>query len=308
MSSSLEALTPPPYARLRVELEALTPLVLRGWLGSTLHGAIGHALRRHDRADSFDASPSYRRWMEANHPPLPPWLATGRVAPLVLRPPPVIAERRHLAAGHRFAVELVCLHRDPSSVTALCEALNRLPERGFGGKEQHVRVTSIRSDGLELLRDDRIVDVPIVERVATSAPSDEPNMLLVEARSPLSLRREGQLLDEPEPLDLALAALRRLLSLRYAFGGTPSELHLGDLAEELTHDVRVARSEWRRFRGDRWSSRQRKAHRVEGALGSATWVGRVGPLGELLRRSEPFGLGKGTGLGLGSFSLAMSST
>lgn len=309
MNTSLDGLIPPPFVRLRVEAEAVTPLVLRGWLGSTLHGALGHALRRRDSASAFDASPSYRRWMEADHPDLPSWVATGRVAPIVLRPPPVVAERRHLPQGERFVVELVCLHRDPASVGALCEALLRLPERGFGARDQHVRVTSIRTGRVELIRDGHIADMPVLEQIdlSTSADGPEPTTLLVEARSPLMLRRQGQVLDAPQPLDLALAALRRIVSLRFACGSPTGELHLGDLADDLTREVDVNRSEWRRFRGDRWSSRQRRTHRVEGVLGSVTILGRVGPLAELLRRVESFGLGKGTALGLGHFVSAASA-
>lgn len=304
MTPGLASLTPPPFVRLSVELEATTPLVLRGWLGSTLHGAIGHALRRRDGAESFESSPSYRRWMEADHPPLPGWMATGRVAPLVLRPPPVVAERRHLAKGDRLVIELVCLHRDPTSIGALCEALERLEDRGFGGRDQRLRLASIRSGGRELVQNHRVVEMPIVEHA--DAPTDSPPALVLEARTPLALRREGQSLTNPHPLDLALAALRRIVSLRFAFDAPLAEFHLGDLADALTRDVEVDRSEWRRFHDERWSSRQHKAHQVDGVLGTTTLRGDLGPLAALLARAEPFGLGKGTALGLGSFVVAHS--
>lgn len=302
MNSPLASLSPPPFVRLRVELEATTSLTLRGWLGSTLHGAIGHALRRHDRADSFDASPSYRRWMETDHPPLPAWVATGRIAPLVLRPPPVVAEQRHLPKGERLVTELVCLHRDPASIGALCEALCGLSERGFGAKEQFVRVGSIRSAGRELLQNGRVVEMPVVERVETD--SEVARELVLEARSPLVLRREGQLVAEPDPIDLALAALRRVISLRFAFDAAIEEFHLGDFADALTREIEPAHAEWHHFRSERWSSRQGKAHQVDGVLGTATFHGEVTPLAQLLTRAEPFGIGKGTALGLGSFVVA----
>ncbi|MBX3248528.1 MAG: CRISPR system precrRNA processing endoribonuclease RAMP protein Cas6 [Myxococcales bacterium] len=63
----------------------------------------------------------------------------------------------------------------------------------------------------------------------------------------------------------------------------------------------MAAQQWRRFRGERWSSRQRRRHRVEGTLGHARFEGPTARLGQVLRWTEPFGLGEGTALGLGGF-------
>ncbi|HJL00262.1 MAG TPA: CRISPR system precrRNA processing endoribonuclease RAMP protein Cas6 [Polyangiaceae bacterium LLY-WYZ-15_(1-7)] len=300
--------TPPPFVRLALTLRAATPLELPGWLGSTFHGALGQALRHRDAAETHAESPSAARWLRPHHAPLPAWLPVADVPPLALRPPSVAARRRHLSPGAPLRFELVALHRDPTSLTALLEALTtQLPELDFGRERQRVRVEALRSAGRPLLVDGALTDLPLRETVAPLQAPPTPRVLRFATHTPLVLRRDGALLERPRPYDLALAAARRLAALQAAYGEPPAEVHLVELAERLTRDLELVDGQWSPFREKRYSARQRRRHPVHGSLGGALLRGEVAPLAALLHAARPFGLGKGTALGLGAFDVSLSA-
>lgn len=308
---ALDSLRLPPRIRLAVSLRARADSHLSAWTGSMLHGALGHALRRVDDVDRFEASPSYRAWMEADGGHGVKAAGVGTASALVLRPPTVSGPGRNVGQDEILDFEVMAFRRDPKNVAALIEALTHVGSQGLGPDHVHFDTSRITSGDVALWRDGRLVDLPAVDRhdPAVGLPA-LPAALTVALVTPTSLRREGEILREPELLDVVLAAARRLLAIAATWGEVDEVPHLGQVAQRACAPWELVEADWKPFDARRWSSRQQRRHPVSGVLGHARYKVRMGARGEdvalaatLLQRAALVGIGKGTALGLGAISV-----
>jgi len=314
-ASTHGALPLPGYIRLAVALRAHRDARLPGWTGSLLHGALGHALRRVDDVESFEQSSSYRAWMEAREASSLD-VAGLRPAPaLVLCPPRVASPTRNVGLGEVLEFDLVALRRGPTEVASLLEALARIGECGLGADHVRFDTVAIRCGGVELLSAGQLVDLPAIERAdPASAVPVAPIGLTLSLNTPTTLRREGTLLQAPHLVDLVLASARRLASVGATWGEGSPIPHLGALAERAAAPWAVSEEVWRCFDARRWSSRQQRRHAVSGVMGHARYrpssqadATEASLAPRLLYRAAVVGIGKGTSLGLGAFTVFADS-
>jgi len=289
------ALLDPPLPRrldVAIVFEATTAVDLPGWLGSTLHGALGHALA------ATACSPACRR----RHPRRPCAYATlfeqptadgapearfAAAAPqtLILRPPPPGAARR-LLPGDRLPWAARLVGPGCDQLGPLLAALELAARTGLGPRRGQLALRAIE------------VGAP-----ATVAPSATWETLALRTITPLRLLHDRVLVQRPTPTDLALGAARRLAAL---------DAHLGpgtfqptpDAVRHAVAEVTEVAADWSRFRVDRYSSRQDQRHAMEGLSGHATYRGRLGAFAALLAAASQVGLGKSTSFGFGHFEVA----
>ncbi len=298
----------PPVYRLQVELRSKAEARLPGWLGSTLHGALGGALRAATCSRSCAAKHPveprrcpYVRLFEPVAAPegTPAWIAASP-APRLAICPPAPDDPRVLAAGDHLAFSVLLLgDAAAGDVGYLLAALERMAAHGLGrgrGRFELTRVTS----GTETVWEGGSV----TGRPERATPADIAGLgLVLSTNTPLRVVRGGELV-RPRFEDLVGAAARRVVSLA-VLAGEPNagELRIDALVTgAATHRARIEAS-WEPFHTRRWSSRQRRAHAMHGYLGELR-VDDAGPYLDWLRAGALAGIGKGTALGFGHVELS----
>ncbi len=301
-----------------------TRAALPGFIGSTVRGSLGHALRYvscdMDRGQDCDTCPKatacpyvylFVSPIDHDNPLLP---GRNRAPhPLVLDVP--LDHPRDLEPwSHiRFGVTLVG-QRATTLLPFLVAAVRHMARRGLGRRRSQEdgmpmgrgRLTRVTTDGLDLydpMRDR--LDAP-PEAKPCVAPDQawpqEPLELTIETRTPLSLRKDGQDLGEPSVRDLILAILRRMDLLDRMLGGPGMGFPWGPLLD-LAGSVLVLDRDLTQRWWSRWSERQGRRIRQGGVL--ARWrLGDVDPrLLPIFAAGERVGIGRGTVFGLGKIEV-----
>lgn len=294
---------------LDVALRAREELLLPGWTGSTLHGALGTTLAAVScspaclRSHALGARPcAYSRLFEE---PVPRGDEKGVIAgmrphPLVLRPP-APGEPRALGAGDRFGFGVTLVGPAIGDLRPLLAALEEMASRGLGKGRGSARLESVSSAGKVVFRPPRTLRAPAPDGGRELAGG---RAVRIRATTPLRLYRAGELIDEPTFGDLVDAALRRYEAL-VTYHGEPEAPPLGEAcrAVEPAREVVARELEWRRFRAIRYSSRQDQKHPMAGVMGRATYEGAIARYGELLEVATRIGIGKATSFGFGLIEL-----
>lgn len=301
-----------PVLRLAVRARPERPYRLPEFLGSTLRGAFGHALKRMVcmRSDGRCEVCAVRAVC-----PYPvvfePLRADGGAGPRTPPAPYVLAwpERDGAAPPPRpdrggadcdlqpfgFTITLFGYGGDHGELVAF--AFGKALHSGLGGRRIRCEILDIQTLPLD--------DTPPRAGVGPPEPLERwlrrtgaaPRRLVLRLLTPLRLQQDGRLFTEAQPLPFELlvrAGLRRLALL-----GAPAP---DDLAERLrTEASRVQlsreRVRWRDWR--RRSGRQQALMELGGLVGELVYDGDLALFAPLLRALELTHLGKQTGFGLG---------
>lgn len=303
----------PPLMSVDVVLEALKPVVLPAWAGSTLHGGLGWALREltcsEICAQRHELEPqrcAFARFFGARPPSesRSRWAAATAVTSLVLRPK-LSAQPSVLAPGDRYGFGMVLVGRNAiDHLPALLASVSRMAERGLGRGRGQMRLHAVRAEGVEIWLDNRFLAQPSVRAAERWAAWKGAGELHLRSATPVHLSRRGRLIATPKPRDFVGPALRRLVALAAAHGGGEPAIHVADRAEELASTIEEGSAEsWERFEATRWSERQGRRHEVVGTRGGfwASWVSAS--VASLLAWAGEVGVGKGTAMGLGQIEV-----
>lgn len=135
-----------------------------------------------------------------------------------------------------------------------------------------------------------------------ASPPGLPEQVHIELIAPLRLQRDGRILDAAAfmPRDFALAVLRRLQLLVWAYGSSPPSAPPLDSLDDL-HLSHVA---LHMQAGQRYSARQRASVPLDGLAGHFTLAGAgLEPLWPWLWAGQWTGAGKSTTQGLGAYRI-----
>lgn len=298
VSQSLDRLSLPPTRTLHVRLRAVQQVRLPGWLGSTLHGALGHALSR--LADTGGlAEAACELLVGARSEGSSALGATSRSLALIPPPP---AEPRTLSVGESLDFRIVLIGEGGPAVEALVRALAGMAEGGLGSGQGTLSLESVRATSGVVAQAGRFVMMPGPD------PEDLPwlgpvSELVLRTRTPLFLRVAGELIEEPSFAQVCEAALRRAVTLAESFGPPAQALRITEATAAAERAVTEEQGDWGPFRARRWSNRQKQGHEVVGSVGALHVRGELEAWALLLRRVSRFGIGKGTAMGLGHFGV-----
>lgn len=298
----------PPIATLDVELTALESVELPGWLGSTLHGALGGAMR----AQTCSAECAERHKVQAGRCPysrlfstppsregLPTWVSASASPPLALRPPapasPRIAKR-----GDPLTFGIVLFgERAIDDTGYVLAALERMAAFGLGKGRGGLALERVRSSGTTIWESRRITSMPVL---ATAPTVDADVPVTIRTVTPVRVMRDGEIC-APRFEDLVAAAARRVVVLNaYYGGGELLDFRLNSLRDAAAQHRAYVHGTWEPFRTMRWSSRQRRKHAMEGYLGRLE-VSSLGPFAGWIRAAALTGVGKATAFGFGQLAI-----
>ncbi len=323
----IQALTPLTFLRLRVTMEALEPLHLPSFKGSTLRGAFGMALRQamcstgafKCRDCSETGSCVYHYVFET---PIPEQAArmrkyTWAPHPFVLEPP--LDSRTEYAPGDPFEFGLVLVGRAIELLPYFVLAFRRMGQRnGLGKNRGRLRLLQVVCEAPDASSGGGPVIYSSTERglydgyraatindLAYDPPPKKPGDAIrigVRFDTPCRLIRGAALTDRPDFHVLFRSLLRRLSSLAYFHCG--SELNLDFRALVATAEqVHLVRNDTRWLDWERYSARQDVRMNLGGIVGEVEYEGNLTSLIPLLRLGEVLHVGKGTGFGLGRYTI-----
>lgn len=307
--------SPLSLTRYRVTLEALEPLILPAYLGSTLRGAFGRAFRtlacpaRAGEACPIPATCPYHLVFETAPPPGATALRTHEEIPrpFVIAPPPAAA--RDYPAGSAVVFELTLIGRAREFLPYFVVTFREVDRIGRGRRAVRRRrieaVDPIRGvietvylaeDNLVRPADGRVT---LTECAAVPCP---PAGVAVHFVTQTRLKHEDGFVRHPEFHVLFRRLLGRLSSLSRFHGGGPLGVDFRDLIERAGA-VRLVRDETRWTTWSRYSARQDRRMEWAGLVGAATYAGDLGPFWPYLVFGQWAHVGKGATFGLGAYRL-----
>ena len=299
----------------RVAFEALEPLDLPAYLGSTLRGAFGRAFRqlccpaRPGEPCPMPATCPYHLVFETAPPPDADALRTHEEIPrpFVIAPPPAAAARYPPGAEVAFDLTLVGRAREyfPHFVVTLRE-VDRIGRRRRA-------VALRRIDAVHPLTEERAstytaaenlvrphdLALTLAECAAVPCPGGRVSVrFLTQTR----LTHDGRVVRHPEFHVLFRRLLGRLSSLARFHGGGPLDLDFRGLIA-TAESVRLAADETRWTAWTRYSTRQGQPMEWTGVVGTATYEGDLAPFWPYLVFGQWAHVGKGATFGLGRYRL-----
>ena len=306
------------FARYRLTIEALDPLILPDYKGSTFRGGFGHAFKtvscatpcRACQECSLKETCAYAYVFET---PPPGDTAIMRKYPSAPHPfvliPPTEGQNEY-QRGDELIFFLTLIGRGIEYLPYFIYTFDELGGRGIGrgrGKYQLSSVESQDADGEWVLIyhvKDRILRRPSFRLVpGIQDGSSENCSITIGLETPVRIVYRGRLSKELDFHIIIRNLLRRASLLSYFHCGRDMSgfdfRRLIDRAET----VRRTKSKLTWYDWERYSSRQKRRVQMGGYIGEVTFEGLIGPFMPLLRLGEAIHMGKGTSFGLGKFKI-----
>ncbi len=301
--------------RYRVTVEALEPLALPAYLGSTLRGAFGHVFRtlccpsRPGEPCPVPATCPYHLVFETAPPPDATALRTHEEIPrpFVIGPPPAAA--REYPAGSEVVFDLTLVGRARELFPHFVVTFREVDRIGRGRRAVRLR----RIDGVHPLRnvtepayraEDNLVRAVAGELTLDDCATVPCPAAGVRVRflTQTRLKHEDGLVRRPEFHVLVRRLLGRLSSLARFHCGGPLDVDFLDLIERA-RSVPLIRDETRWIAWTRYSARQERRMEWAGLVGTATYAGDLAPFWPYLVFGQWVHVGKGATFGLGAYRL-----
>lgn len=312
---ALDVQTELALARYRVTFEALEPLDLPAYLGSTLRGAFGHAFRalccpgRDSEPCPIPETCPYHVIFESAPPPGADALSTHDDVPrpFVIAPPPASPPEYPRGSEVVFDLTLIGRARDffPHFVVTLRE-VDRIGRGRRAVTLRRVEAVHPLTDAADTVYDsgDNLVrphdlGVSLANCFDVACPGDTVRIRFV---TQTRLKHEGSFVRRPDFHVFFRRLLGRLSSLARFHGPGPLDLDFRDLIER-SQSVVIEDDGTRWTRWARYSARQDRRMEWEGLVGAVTYRGDLKPFWPYLVFGQWTHVGKGATFGLGGYRI-----
>jgi hypothetical protein len=301
--------TPLPIARLILTVRADAPLHLPPYIGSTLRGAFGHALKslallphHHNNPCALaERCPYCQVFAPAPQPTHP----SGQTpAPYIIEPPAPYHPRR-LQPGQTFRFGLVLIGKALPHLPAIVQAFERAMRHGL--TQQHTPCTLLNVQHEQARQTLWQTGQSQATQPATTIPpaSTLGQHLSLHLHTPLRLQQQSRIIGQNQltAYHLLIGLARRYqLLLDTHLGPQAPQQNFSQLAE-LAHTIDLDASELHWFDWERYSNRQQQAMKLGGLLGTLHLHGQLAPFSQLLHLGQWLHLGKETTFGLGGYAI-----
>jgi len=299
----------------RVTFEAVEPLDLPAYLGSTLRGAFGRAFRRlcclGRDGESCPAPEScpYHLIFETAPPPDAEALSTheGIARPFVIAPPP--ASATDYPPGSVVSFDLTLVGRAREYLPHFVVTFRDMDRIGRGRRRVQLRriesvhpltgVTEAVYMAESNLVTPREAGLRLADCAAVPCPDGQVRVRFV---TQTRLKHEGGFARRPDFQVLFRRLLGRLSPLARFHGGGPLDVDFRGLID-AAGKVRLARDDTRWTRWARYSARQDRRMEWEGLVGTAVYEGDLKPFWPYLVFGQWTHVGSGTTFGLGGYRM-----
>jgi hypothetical protein len=312
------------YQKFNFKIQAVDPLALPDYKGSTFRGAFGHAfrkvvcaLRKNDCGDCilktkciysyvFETSPSegagimgMNKYLKIPHP-------------FVIEPP---EESRRIYSPHDIlSFNLILIGRASNYLPYFVYTFDELGKTGIGKKKGRYKLLEVHKEGRivyasedKTIRDTDAKRLDIPEALdfnrSNLLPTKRNNLIILRFLTPARISYGRDLTVKLEFHILVRALLRRLCLLHYFHAGMnePSWDHKQIIAEAEKVLIETDSLQWRDW--ERYSTRQAVRMKMGGLIGDIRYKGNIEPFMPILKAGEILHVGKGTSFGLGKYVL-----
>ncbi len=302
----MHSLTDLHYVRARFTLTPDRPTTLPPFLGSTLRGALGHALRAvtgdvHRTDDERRALADTCPYLSVFGDPAVDPPGRNRVRGFVLRPPPI--DDAPWTPDRPLGFDVTLLGHAQTALPAVVVAVGRMAREGLGADRAPFELTAVTDlDGEALWAPGGIVRPPRLEHGA-DLRGRGPDQVTIELASPLGLA-EGRDLVPVTPDALLRGAFRRLVKVLGDCCDGQAHPKEGRWVRAIAPEIRVLDADLQPYAVRRHSNRQKRQQTWPAWRGHLTLQGQaVAELAPLLRAAEVLHVGRKTAFGLGALDL-----
>lgn len=304
----------------RFECRFIAPALLPAFKGSTLRGALGHALKkiscalRRNSCDSclltgtcsyaflFETEKIDRRTTVANT------RLSGRPHPYVLVPP--AEATRHYNIGDSFLFTLKLFGQANNFLPHLIYSIELMGQEGLGRRQDTnpgiFSLAKVFQDDQTIYDGDSRILQPVPQGrdlLLTDQPVLISDVLTVQLKTPLRLKQENHLQGDALSFQtLIRAALRRVSSLENFYGSGEPPLDYKGLTQRAG-SIKTIRSDCRWIEFERYSNRQKTTMMIGGLIGVVQYAGELTEFLPVLKYCEQTHLGKQTSFGLGQIEV-----
>ncbi len=278
------------YLPLRVSLVSLKYAELPPYLGSTLRGVTGQALREINRE-------AYRFLYENGKK------GGGEqdvVKPYVIVPPRACGGKTVMEQGEILDFDFLLFGSGIQYAPALTTAFERIREYGLGAQRAPFGLLQIAhgQDGRMIWREGQAY-------LAGLCPVELPCRMLPKAAgavvrlvSPLRIRRKGQLVTCIPFSTLIRNITTRTAAIAERYGGWTDQEETARL-QRLAEQIRMTKEELRLKRLERYSNRLGEKMDFSGLLGELVYEGDLTPFVPWLYAAQVLHMGRNTTFGMG---------
>jgi len=298
-------------------MEAVEDAVLPSYLGSTLRGAMGHALRQLVCiVPRDDCKKCMHRWQCA----FTYIMATSRqetdsagnirsVAvphPYVIEPPQ--GQQTHYQKGSLLQYHLLLVGNSIPLLPLFIAAFIRVGKNGLGRNRHKFVLQQVEqeNDGENMLLwqgGDNLLQPPLPIKLGEQEAEETEQIALV-LHTPTRLVDKGRLDDSPGFSVFMRAVFRRLDSLGQIHGQSGLELNFQEYINRA-NQVELVESDCSWFDWERYSSRQSTYMKLGGLVGRLTYGGDLSAFIPYLKMGQILHVGKNTSFGLGRYTLVL---
>ncbi len=312
------------YARYVFSCIFESDAVLPPYMGSTLRGVFGHALKKVvcalKKQDCADCLLAARCIYPAIFEIAPPSDLSASRKRIVNPPHPYVIEppedtKTTFRRGDTLNFGILLFGKANEYLPYFIYAFDQMGQMGIGKRMdgnhatfvlQHVTVNEVliysKTDG-KILQQSSLQDLSMKSE---PQPHDEDLSIEITLSTPLRLKYQNNLNAELPFHVLTRAMLRRASSLlEYYDGGEPALDYRGMVSR--ADDVRVTQSTIAWFDWRRYSNRQEQAMLMGGMIGSITYCGKLAEYLLLIDFCEKVHVGKQTTFGLGKITARLVS-
>lgn len=307
-------------AHYRFDIEAIDPLSLPAYKGSTLRGGFGYAFKKMVciERDWRKCTPCqlgntcpYGYIFETSVPADSQVLRNLREVPVPFLIEPPLDEKTSYRPGDRLSFDVVLVGRAINYLPYFILAFQELGRAGIGkprGKYVLQRISAVHPwqktseliyDGVDVRVGGRDLSVSY-DDVMEHAGALPASQLTLHFLTPTRLKYRGKYVRRPEFHVIVRNLLRRISSLSYFHCGQLWETDFHGIiaaAEDVeATDVDVEWVDW-----ERYSGRQQRRINLGGFVGQATYQGDLKPFRPLLALGELVHVGKATVFGHGKY-------
>lgn len=278
------------YLPLKISVISLERAELPPYLGSTLRGAIGQLLYRIDR-EAYDYL--YRNGQLSGY-------QQDIVKPYIIIPPEFQRNNYIIGSGEELAFEFVLLGSAAKYASSLALALQNIGQYGLGAQRYPFSLLKIenREEHRILWRrgtyygtGESLVQIPCLRLQNVTGTE-------VELRTPLRIRRSGQLLTDIQFQTLIRNIVRRMTSITERYGGWIDKEEAESLIT-LAAEVRMVRDNLKLIHLERYSNRVKEKMDFSGLMGCLEYEGELTPFVPWLAAAQMLHIGRNTTFGMG---------
>jgi hypothetical protein len=310
-------LYPFPVARYRFDCQVVSPIRLPEYAGSTLRGALGHALKKTacmTRQSDCKTCPLYRScpYPAIFAPPPPETHSLQKFseipAPFIVEPP--AWGERHYGKDDILSFEFILIGRALAQLPLIVYAWQRALATGIAkgdGTAKLVRVSLIETHAETTIYSQEEGQIKPHTAEVISARSEnqqaDTQHISLQIETPLRIQHNGHP-KHPNELtsrDLLITLLRRIALISEFHVGQKLELDFQELGEAATHITSDKQLTWRDW--TRYSNRQKQEMTLGGVMGGWQLKGNLKPFVPILELGQWLHIGKNASFGLGRYRL-----